>query len=77
MKEPSSNRWLQTRVPGKLGVVLSILFAFIAGFGLYAFIAHGSVLFLIWGLLLFACAGVSFAASVIKLRQERADPKKR
>lgn len=72
MKEPSTNRrWLHTRVPGKLGILLSILCAFIAGFGIYAFIAYGSVLFLIWGLLIYALAGWSFAASVHKLRQER------
>ncbi len=76
MTEPRTNRWwLQTRVPGKLGILLSVLTAFIAGLGLYLFLAYGSVLFLIWGLLIFALAGWSFAASVAKLRQERASLK--
>ncbi|GAC1405269.1 MAG: hypothetical protein NVS4B6_24950 [Mycobacterium sp.] len=76
MTEPSTNRrWLQTRVPGKLGILLSVLTAFIAGIGLYLFLAYGSIVFLIWGLLIFGLAGWTFAASVTKLRRERARSK--
>lgn len=71
MNEPTTNRWLQTRVPGKLGILLSVLTAFVAGFVQSVFIAGGSVLFLLSAVLIFALAGWSFVASVIKLRQER------
>jgi hypothetical protein len=74
--EPTTNRWwLQTRVPGKLGILLSVLGAFIAGYELYVFIAGGPVLFLVAAMLIYALAGWSFAASVTKLRQERASSK--
>jgi hypothetical protein len=74
--EPTTNRWwLRTRVPGKLGIVLSVLGAFVAGVPLSVFIGGGNVLFLVFAVLLFAAVGWSFAASVTKLRQERASSK--
>ena len=76
MTEPTTNRWwLQTRVPGKLGILLSALGAFVAGVPLSVFIGGGNVLFLVFAVLLFAAVGWSFAASVTKLRQERASSK--
>jgi hypothetical protein len=70
MTEPTTNRWLQTRVSGKFGILLSVLGAFVAGVPLSAFIGGGNVLFLVFAVLLFAAVGWSFAASVTKLRQE-------
>lgn len=76
MTEPTTNRWwLQTRVPGKFGILLSVLGAFVAGVPLSVFIGGGNVLFLVFAVLLFAAVGWSFAASVTKLRQERASSK--
>jgi hypothetical protein len=75
MSEPNTNRWLRTRVPGKLGILIAVLVAFIAGYQFYVFLATGSILFLVFALPLFALAGWSFAAAVTKLRQERADDK--
>ena len=73
MTEPTTNRWLQTRVPGKLGILISVLTAFVAGFQLNVFMAGGNILFLVFAVLIFALAGWSFAASVAKLRQDRAN----
>jgi hypothetical protein len=70
MTEPTTNRWLQTRVPGKFGILLSVLGAFVAGVPPSVFIGGGNVLFLVFAVLLFAAVGWSFAASVTKLRQE-------
>jgi hypothetical protein len=73
--EPTTNRWLQTRVPGRFGILLTVLGAFVAGVPLYVFITGGHVLFLVLAVLIFALVGWSFAASVTKLRQERASSK--
>jgi hypothetical protein len=70
MTEPTTNRWLQTRVPGTFGILLSVLGAFVAGVPLSVFIGGGNVLFLVFAVLLFAAVGWSFAASVTRLRQE-------
>jgi hypothetical protein len=75
MTEPTTNRWLRTRVPGKLGIVIAMLVALVAGYEFYVFIASGSVLFLVFAVLVFALAGWSFAAAVTKVRQERAGEK--
>jgi hypothetical protein len=75
MTEPKTNRWLRTRVPGKLGILIAALVALVAGYEFYVFIAGGSVLFLVFAVLVFALAGWSFAAAVAKLRHERAGEK--
>jgi hypothetical protein len=67
-----NNRWLNTRVPGRLGVVIAFLGAVFAGFEFWAYTATGGIIFLITALLIFALAGWAFAASVRKLRYERA-----
>jgi hypothetical protein len=72
MTEPKTSRWLRTRVPGKLGIVIAVLVALVAGYEFYVFIASGSALFLVAAILIFALAGWSFAAAVTKLRHERA-----
>jgi hypothetical protein len=43
MTEPTTNRWLQTRVPGKFGILLSVLGAFVAGVPLSVFIGGGNM----------------------------------
>lgn len=72
MTEPTTNRWLQTRMPGKVGILMSILTAFVAGTQLFAFMTGGNALFLVAALVIFALFGWSFASSVTKLRRERA-----
>jgi hypothetical protein len=71
MSRPMAKRWMQTRVPPKLGVLISLLTAFVAGFSLNIFLSGGHVLFVVFAVLIFALAGWSFAASVTKLRAER------
>jgi hypothetical protein len=75
MTEPKTNRWLRTRVPGKLGILIAVLVAFVGGYEFYVFMASGSVAFLVFAVLIFALAGWSFAAAVTKLRHERAGEK--
>jgi hypothetical protein len=75
MTEPKTNRWLRTRVPGKLGILIAVLVALVAGYEFYVFTASGSVPFLVVAILIFAVAGWSFAAAVTKLRHERAGKK--
>jgi hypothetical protein len=75
MTEPTTKPWLRTRVPGKLGILLSVLVAFVAGVPLSVYISGGSVVYLILAVLVFALAGWSFAAAVTKLRQERDNSK--
>jgi hypothetical protein len=72
MTEPKTNRWLRTRVPGKLGILIAALVALVAGYEFYVFIANSSVLYLVFAVLIFALAGWSLAAAVTKLRQEPA-----
>jgi hypothetical protein len=72
MSEPATNRWLRTRVPGKVGIVLSVLIATCAAtFAITAMSSGGTMWFLAMSLPVFALACWSLAASVIKLREER------
>ena len=72
MTDPKSQRWLRTRVPSKLGILIAVLVALLAGYEFYVFLASSSVLFLVFALLLFALSGVCVAGAMIKRRQEGA-----